>query len=229
MGQGICKVCALTLPWKATMKQRNKAKKTRIFLCYQTWFGDMLNVLFIFRILRRPGGKAGLRGFTDSLRSDLIHDGSAVRITMLQLSAFNTPQFDWARNRMPKRARPVPPICQPEIAGRAIVWAAAHHRRELWVGWPAVKAILSTYLVPGLGDQLAARSAYDGQQADEPASGGEGNLMQPVAGRQGAHGRFDAKARRHSWHLWFAMHRLELPTVTVLSLAAVAVVFTLAR
>src|SRR5207237_4467857 len=86
--------------------------------------------------------KAAIRGFTDSLRCELIHDRSKVRVTMVQLSAFNTPQFDWARNKLPRRVQPVPPIFQPELAGEAIVRAAMGRAREWWVGWPAVQALL---------------------------------------------------------------------------------------
>ena len=103
--------------------------------------------------------KAAIRGFTDSLRSELIREESRIRLTMIHLSAFNTPQFDWARSKLPLRVQPVPPIFQPEIAAEAILRAVDHPRREVWVGWPAVKAILSTRLAPGLGDRLAAVEA----------------------------------------------------------------------
>jgi NAD(P)-dependent dehydrogenase (short-subunit alcohol dehydrogenase family) len=133
--------------------------------------------------------KAAIRGFTDALRSELIHDRSHIQLTMVQLSAFNTPQFDWARNKLPRRLQPVPPIFQPEIAAEAILWAATHHPRELWVGWPAVKSILSARLLPGLGDRLAARKAYKAQQTDEPAEAlRPDNLFTPLAGDFGAHG-----------------------------------------
>lgn len=174
------------------------------------------------------GAKAALRGFTDALRSELIHDRSQVRITMLQLSAFNTPQFDWARNRMPRRAQPVPPIFQPELAARAIVWAARHHRRELWVGWPAVYTIWSSRLLPGFGDWLAARSAYKGQQSKEPRAGdGSGNLLEPAPGLQAAHGRFDAQTHRRSGgQLWLATHRA--PVAAAVLVAAIVLISVLA-
>jgi NAD(P)-dependent dehydrogenase (short-subunit alcohol dehydrogenase family) len=137
--------------------------------------------------------KAAIRGFTDALRCELIHDRSHVRLTMMQLSAFNTPQFDWARSKLPRRLQPVPPIFQPEMAAEAIVRAATEHRREVWVGWPAVKTILSARLFPGLGDRLAARNAYDSQMTDEPADPGRpDNLFAPVPGNFGAHGRFNS-------------------------------------
>ncbi len=140
--------------------------------------------------------KAAIRGFTDALRCELIHDRSLVRLTMVQLSAFNTPQFDWARSKLPRRLQPVPPIFQPEMAANAVVRAALNPKREVWVGWPAVKAILSTRLFPGLGDRLAARDAYESQMTDEPAEPDRAdNLFQPVPGDFGAHGRFDDRAR----------------------------------
>jgi NAD(P)-dependent dehydrogenase (short-subunit alcohol dehydrogenase family) len=151
--------------------------------------------------------KAALRGFTDSLRSELLHDGSAVQLTMVHLSAFNTPQFEWGRTLMPRRPQPVPPIFQPELAAQAIVWAATHERREWWVGWPAVKAILGQRVVPGLLDRILARKAYDGQQDDEPLpEGRQDNLHQPVAGDHGARGRFNDRSRDGSLHWWWITH-----------------------
>jgi NAD(P)-dependent dehydrogenase (short-subunit alcohol dehydrogenase family) len=154
------------------------------------------------------GAKAAIRGFTDSLRSELIREGSAIQLTMVQLCAFNTPQFDWARNKLGTRVQPVPPIFQPELAADAIFHAAAHPRREVWVGWPAVKAILSSRVLPGLGDRLAAGQAWDGQQTMEPAPVGEpGSLFAPVPGFFGAHGRFEAEAQRHSMQWSVSRHR----------------------
>ncbi len=106
--------------------------------------------------------KAAVRGFTDSLRSELIHEGSPIRLTMVHLPAVNTPQFDWARSRLPRRLQPVPPIHDPEVAAEAIVRAARKAPRELWVGSPTIKAILGTMAAPGLLDQLLARGAWDG-------------------------------------------------------------------
>lgn len=153
--------------------------------------------------------KAAIRGFTDSVRCELIHDRSNVRLTMVQLSAFNTPQFDWARSKLPRRLQPVPPIFQPEIAAEAIVWAATHSRREWWVGWPAIKTILATRLLPGgWGDRMAARNAYDAQQTSEPADASRAdNLFAPVPGNFGAHGRFDARALGRSVAWLLSKHR----------------------
>lgn len=154
------------------------------------------------------GAKSALRGFTDSLRSELIHHRSRIHVTMVHLSAFNTPQFDWARACIDKQPQPVPPIFQPEIAAKGIYWAATHRRRELWVGWPAVKAILATRLIPGLLDHHLAQSAYDGQHTDEPIDPNRhDNLYVPAPRDFGAHGRFDARSQTESAQLWFATHR----------------------
>lgn len=142
------------------------------------------------------GAKFAIRGFTDALRSELAHDGSRVRITMVQLPAVNTPQFDWARNRMPKRLQPVPPIYQPEAIARQIVRAALNTPRELWIGRSALKAIIGTMLLPGLGDRLLAEEGYRGQLASEPAKADRAdNLFEPVTGDPGPRGRFDGQAR----------------------------------
>jgi NAD(P)-dependent dehydrogenase (short-subunit alcohol dehydrogenase family) len=154
------------------------------------------------------GAKAAIRGFTDSVRTELIHRKSRVHLTMVQLSAFNTPQFSWGRTRMSKRPQPLPPIFQPELAARAIYYAATHRRRELWVGWPAIKAIVGTRLAPSLGDRILATEAYNGQHTDEPLPPGRrDNLYAPVPGDHGAHGRFDARAKPRSVQAWLNMHR----------------------
>ncbi|AKJ30047.1 SDR family oxidoreductase [Caldimonas brevitalea] len=154
------------------------------------------------------GAKAALRGFTDSLRSELMHDRSAVALTMVHLSAFNTPQFDWGRTTLDKQPQPVPPIFQPELAAEAIVWASAHPRREFAVGFPAVKAMLGQKLVPGYIDRMLAGQGYSGQHTDRPLPPGrQDNLYTPVPGDHGAHGRFDDRARLKSWQWWFNTHR----------------------
>jgi NAD(P)-dependent dehydrogenase (short-subunit alcohol dehydrogenase family) len=141
------------------------------------------------------GAKFAIRGFTDSLRSELIHYNSRIRLTMVQLPAVNTPQFDWARARMPRRPQPVPPIHQPEVIAQHILRAAREAPRELWLGWPSVRAILGGMLAPNLTDRLAARMAWDGQMTQEPAQPRDGNLFETVPGHQGSHGSFDARAR----------------------------------
>jgi NAD(P)-dependent dehydrogenase (short-subunit alcohol dehydrogenase family) len=152
--------------------------------------------------------KAAIRGFTDSLRCELDHDHSNVHLTMVQLSAFNTPQFDWGRTTLTKRPRPMGKIFQPEVAARAVFYAATHRRRELWVGWPAVQAILGTKFFPGLLDRMLGRTAVDGQHTDEPLPVDRpDNLWHPVAGDHGAHGRFDAQAHASSPQVWLNTNR----------------------
>ncbi|MGX2031118.1 SDR family oxidoreductase [Methylocaldum gracile] len=154
------------------------------------------------------GAKFAIRGFTDALRSELIHDRSEIRLTMVQIAAFNTPQFDWARIHINRNPQPVPPIFQPEVAARGIVHAAYHPRREFWIGWPTVKTILGNKLVPGFLDRYLADKAYEGQLGPEPLpSNRPDNLFDPVPGDHGAHGRFDNRARPWSWQLWANMHR----------------------
>jgi NAD(P)-dependent dehydrogenase (short-subunit alcohol dehydrogenase family) len=141
------------------------------------------------------GAKFAIRGFTDALRSELKHDRSGVRLTMVQLPAVNTPQFDWSRSRLPKRLQPVPPIYQPEAIAREIFRAAIKAPRELWVGRPALKAIIGTMLLPHLGDRILAREGYSGQMTTEAADiQPPDNLFKPVSGDAGMHGRFDRKA-----------------------------------
>ena len=154
--------------------------------------------------------KFAVRGFTDALRVELMHDGSAIRLTMVQLSAFNTPQFDWARNHMGRRAMPVPPIYQPELAARGIRFAASAGRREVCVGFPAVKAIWGNKLLPWLADRVLTRQGYEGQMTDERSPERADNLFDTVPGEQGAHGRFDGQARGSSLQLLWTMHRLLL-------------------
>ena len=114
------------------------------------------------------GAKFAIRGFTDALRSEIIHDKLNIHITMVELPAVNTPQFDWAMNKMGRKAMPVPPIYQPEVPARAIVIAATHHRRQIWVGYPTVQAILANRIAPGLIDKYLARAGYKGQLTDKP-------------------------------------------------------------
>ena len=140
--------------------------------------------------------KHAVAGFTDSLRSELLHDRSGVRVTMVQLPALNTPQFDWVRSRLPQRAQPVPPIYQPEVAARAILRAIERPERETFVGLPTIAAIQLQKLVPGVLDRYLASTAYDGQQTEEPEDPARpDNLFTPVGVDLGAHGRFDAVAR----------------------------------
>jgi NAD(P)-dependent dehydrogenase (short-subunit alcohol dehydrogenase family) len=143
--------------------------------------------------------KHAVHGFTQSLRTELLHEGSKVRVTEVQLPAHNTPQFEWGRAKLPRHPQPVPPIFQPEVAAKAIEHAAEHAPREILVSWPTVKAVLGERIAPGLLDRYLARTGYDSQQTDEPLEGErEGNLFEPVPGDFGAHGRFDHRSRDRS-------------------------------
>ena len=115
------------------------------------------------------GAKHAIQGFMDSLRCELLHDQSHVQVTSVLMPALNTPQFRWVKSRLPGKAQPVPPIFQPEVGAAAVVWAARHSRRELYVGWPTVKAIVGNKIVPWLGDWYLARTGYQAQQMNEPA------------------------------------------------------------
>ena len=147
------------------------------------------------------GAKAAIRGFTDSLRSELKHMESRVRVSFVILGAFNTPQFDWARTPMPRKPRPVGKVFQPEVAARRIVRTALHPEREVYVGWTALEAVLGNMLIPGLLDRYLAKKAWEGQFSPDPLPAGRpDNLYHPVdaAKDHGAHGRFDAEAHRSS-------------------------------
>lgn len=154
------------------------------------------------------GAKHAIQGFMDSLRSELLHDKSNVQVTMVQMPALNTPQFRWVKSRLPHKAQPVPPIFQPEVGAEAVVWAAHHPRRELYVGWPTVKAIVGNKLVPGVGDWYLAQNGYESQQTSEPANPDRpNNLWEPLPGDHGAHGVFDDRATDWSAQLWATTHR----------------------
>ncbi|MEI7035517.1 SDR family oxidoreductase [Fulvimonas yonginensis] len=154
------------------------------------------------------GAKFAIRGFTDALRVELEHEKSRIHVTMVQLSAFNTPQFQWGRTKLPRRPQPVPPIFQPEVAAQGIHWAAHHRRRELVVGFPAVKAILGNKLFPRLADRRLVRLGYDGQMDRQPLPEGRpDNLFQAVPSDYGTHGRFDRRSRAWSLQLWLTTHR----------------------
>jgi NAD(P)-dependent dehydrogenase (short-subunit alcohol dehydrogenase family) len=154
------------------------------------------------------GAKHAVHGFTETLRTELKHDRSHVHVTMVQLPAHNTPQFDWGRTKLPRAPQPVPPIFQPEVAAEAVWYAATHRRRELFVAWPSIKAILGERVAPGLLDTYLARNGYDAQQADEPVSPDRpDNLFAPAPGNHGAHGRFDDQAKGSSPVVWLDLHR----------------------
>jgi short-subunit dehydrogenase len=168
--------------------------------------------------------KAAIRGFTDSLRSELIRERSRVAVTMLQLPAVNTPQFEVVRNRLPKHPQPVPPIYQPEVIARAAVYATLHPKREMWIGWSATKAILGQRLVPGFLDRYLAKKAWESQEttslpAGHPIKHDRDNVDSALPGDRGAHGVFDDRSRAASTKLWARTHRGSLALVG-LSLAA---------
>lgn len=170
------------------------------------------------------GAKHALRGFSDGVRSELIHDGSQVRITTVQLAAFNTPQFDWGRNRLSQEPQPVPPIFQPEVAARAVHRMAHHPQRELWVGGPAVQIILASRLAQTWMGRKLAHQAWEGQFSGQPAEERRDNLHEPVGGDRGAHGRFDARAHARSPQAWMALHRGRVAAAAGLVLGAAALV-----
>ena len=156
------------------------------------------------------GAKHGMRGFTDSVRTELMHENSNVSITMVQLPGLNTPQFDHCRAKMGYHPQPVPPIFQPEVAADAIVWAAYHpKRRETFVGTSSVLTIWGQKLAPALVARYLARTAYSGQQTNEQVEGSyrEGNLFEPVSGDRGAHGQFDGQSYDSSLQLWATKRR----------------------
>jgi short-subunit dehydrogenase len=154
------------------------------------------------------GAKHAIRGFTESLRCELLHDRSRVRLSIVELPGVNTPQFLWVRNRMPHTSQPLGTVYQPEVAARAIVWAARHARRELYVGGPTVQAILADKLAPGLLDHYMASIVYEGHQTDVPENPDRpDNLWEPVPGDHGAHGPFDDRAKEQSLQLWATTNR----------------------
>jgi len=152
--------------------------------------------------------KHAIQGFNDSLRSELIHDKSNVRVTMVQLPAMNTPQFSWVKSRLPGKPQPVPPIYQPEIGAEAVLFAAHNERREMYVGYPTVEAIVGDKIAPGFADWYLARNGYDAQQMNEPVEPDRrDNLWEPVPGDHGAHGTFRNQAIVSSPQLWASKNR----------------------
>jgi hypothetical protein len=154
------------------------------------------------------GAKHAIVGFTDSLRSELIHERSKIRLTMVHLPAMNTPQFDWCRTRLPRHPQPVPPIYEPDVAARAIVWAAHHNRREIYVGFPTLTAIYGQKIAPGFADRYLARNGYRSQQTNKAVDPNRpDNLFKSVPGSFGAHGDFDAQSRTSSIQTFLSLNR----------------------
>jgi NAD(P)-dependent dehydrogenase (short-subunit alcohol dehydrogenase family) len=157
------------------------------------------------------GAKHAINGFTSSLRCELLHDHSGVRVTVVQMPAVNTPQFSWVRSRLPRHPQPVPPIYQPEVAARAVVYAADHPgRRQYWVGASTAATLLADKIAPALLDRYLGRTGYKSQQTGEEQGDRSGNLWQPAdrsAGEDhGAHGEFDDRSHSHSAQLWLSHH-----------------------
>jgi short-subunit dehydrogenase len=156
------------------------------------------------------GAKHAILGFTDSVRCELLHDKSKLRLTMVQMPAMNTTQFGWVRNKMSHKSQPVPPIFEPEVGARAVYWAAHHNRRQVYVGTSSVGAIVGNKVAPGLLDKYLAKSGYKSQQTghrEDPARAD--NLFRPVDGGKdcGSHGDFDSRSHSHSVQLWADLHR----------------------
>ncbi len=168
------------------------------------------------------GAKHAIQGFTESLRTELMHDGSNVFVSIVHMPALNTPQFDWVKTRLPKKPQPVPPIFQPEVAAEAIDYAAHNRRRQLLVGGPTVKTVYGNRVASWYADRYLAEHGYSSQQTDEPVDPDRpDNLWEPVPGDFGAHGAFDGRASRHSAELWADEHR-GLIALAGAGLAAVA-------
>jgi NAD(P)-dependent dehydrogenase (short-subunit alcohol dehydrogenase family) len=158
------------------------------------------------------GAKHAINGFTSSLRCELLHEGSPIHVTVVQMPAVNTPQFSWVRSRLPNHPQPVPPIYQPEVAARGVIYAADHpHRKQYWVGASTAATLLANRVVPALLDRYLARTGYDAQQTrDKVEPGRPDNLWQPVDGERGsdhgAHGAFDDRSHDRSQQLWLSQH-----------------------
>jgi NAD(P)-dependent dehydrogenase (short-subunit alcohol dehydrogenase family) len=168
------------------------------------------------------GAKHAEKGFFESVRCELRSRGSGVHITMVQLPGLNTPQFDHCRSRMRRLPRPVAPVYQPELAARAVHWAAHHRRREVYVGRSTAYTIIGSKLAPWLAERYLARTAIDGQQTDEPAGERPDNLFEPIACDEGARGRFDGEAGGRSLQLWATTHRRWLAGAGALAAATAA-------
>jgi NAD(P)-dependent dehydrogenase (short-subunit alcohol dehydrogenase family) len=171
------------------------------------------------------GAKHAIQGFTEALRSELLHDGIDVGLTMVQLPALNTPQFEWSRARMPRQPRPVAPIYDPELAAEAILWAAQEGRREVWVGGSTAAVLLGNAIAPGIGDRYLARTGYESQQSRELVDPDHrDNLYEPLDETVdlGSHGRFGRQATGRSPQLWATRHRRALLGLGLAALGAAA-------
>lgn len=178
------------------------------------------------------GAKHAIRGFTDSIRCELLHDKSKVKITMVQLPAVNTPQFGWVKSRLPRKAQPVPPIYEPELIADAVTWVTDHYRRELFLGLGTVLIIQGNKFLPALGDWYLSKTGYKSQQTQQPADPNRpNNIWKPVDAAQdfGAHGTFDKQARSTSWQIWANTHGSLLTRLGSASLLSIAGGIALAK
>lgn len=176
------------------------------------------------------GAKHAIQGFTESLRSELIHDGSNILVTEVHLPGMNTPQFRWVKSRLPKKSRPVPPVFQPELAADAILFAVDNRRRHLSVGWAAVSTIWGNHVAPGYLDSVLAEDGYEGQFSEEESDDRPHNLWAPVDEEEdrGARGVFNDEAIDRSPHLWMSKHKRSLGVAAGAAMAAGVAGFFLA-
>ena len=163
------------------------------------------------------GAKHGIQGFYDSLRCELLHQKSQITISMIQLPAMNTTQFGWVLSKLPNEPRPMGKVYAPEVAARAIVFAAAHKRRTIWVGFPTYKAIIGNKIAPWYADWVLSRTAFAGQQTNKPSDPDrKDNLWQPVREDRGAYGNFKEIAKASSFMLWLSMNRCWVRLVLII-------------
>jgi NAD(P)-dependent dehydrogenase (short-subunit alcohol dehydrogenase family) len=172
------------------------------------------------------GAKHAVQGFTESLRTELLHDRSHIWVTMVHLPASNTPQFNWVKSRLPRKPQPYPPVFQPEVAAEAIYYAAHHRRREMFVGWPTLQTVIGNRLVPGFVDRFLANTGYEGQQYNgRVGPDRQDNLWKPVPHDFGAHGDFDRQAKSFSLLVWADMHQ-KLVAMGISTIAGLALILS---
>jgi short-subunit dehydrogenase len=167
--------------------------------------------------------KHAIEGFNDSVHAELLHEKSAVRLTMVNLPAVNTPQFDWVLSKLPRRAQPVGPIFEPELIADAIVWACFHFRRSWNIGWPTSRAVVGNNFFPAYGDRYLARHGYEQMTSEPEDPNRPHNLWHPVAGDHGSRGRFSDRAKSESVHVTLNRYRAPLLTAALAILGGVAV------
>jgi hypothetical protein len=167
------------------------------------------------------GAKRAIAGFTDSIRTELLHDKKNIHLTMVQLPAMNTPQFDWCKSKMSRHPQPVPPIFEPEVAEHGVVWASRHRRREICVGAPTVLAVWGNKFIPGLLDRYLGATGFASQQTTEMVSNDRpDNLFEALPGDHGAHGSFGSRSRKRSIQSWVNRNRLAAAVAVAIVIAA---------